>query len=61
MALTNRALRPAIESVFVMPSAEYAFLSSSLIKEVAANGGDASRWLPEDVLAALRRKLARAR
>jgi pantetheine-phosphate adenylyltransferase len=59
MALTNRALRPAIESVFVMPSAEYAFLSSSLIKEVAANGGDASRWLPPDVLAKLRRKLAR--
>ncbi len=59
MALTNRAMRPAIESVFVMPSAEYAFLSSSLIKEVVASGGDASRWIPEDVLKALKRKLAR--
>ena len=57
MALTNRAMRPAVESVFVMPAAEYAFLSSSLIKEVAANGGDASRWLPEEVLKLLRRKL----
>ena len=59
MALTNRALRPTIESVFVMPAAEYAFLSSSLIKEVVASGGDASRWLPDDVLAALRKKLAK--
>lgn len=58
MALTNRALRPAVESVFVMPSAEYAYLSSSLIKEVVANGGDASRWLPEDVLRAVKRRLA---
>ena len=59
MALTNRGMRPAVESVFVMPSAEYAFLSSSLIKEVVAGGGDASRWMPEDVLLALRKKLAR--
>ena len=57
MALTNRALRPEIESMFVMPSAEYAYLSSSLIKEVDANGGDASRWLPEDVLRAVKRRL----
>jgi pantetheine-phosphate adenylyltransferase len=57
MALTNRALRPEIESVFVMPSAEYAYLSSSLIKEVVANGGDVSRWLPPDVLRAVRQRL----
>jgi pantetheine-phosphate adenylyltransferase len=61
MALTNRALRPTIESVFVMPAAEYAYLSSSLIKEVVANGGDASRWLPPDVLRAVQRHLARPR
>ena len=61
MALTNRALRPSIESVFVMPSAEYAFLSSSLIKEVVANGGDAARWLPPDVLRAVHSRLARPR
>lgn len=61
MALTNRALRPAVESVFVMPAEEFAYLSSSLIKEVVANGGDASRWLPPDVLAAVQRRLARPR
>ena len=59
MALTNRALASGIESVFVMPSAEFAYLSSSLIKEVVASGGDASRWLPEDVLRAVKRRLAR--
>lgn len=59
MALTNRALAPSVESCFVMPSAEYAFLSSSLIREVVANGGDASRWLPPDVLAAVKSRLAR--
>ena len=57
MALTNRALRPDVESVFVMPSAEYAYLSSSLIKEVVANGGDVSRWLPPAVLKAVQARL----
>jgi pantetheine-phosphate adenylyltransferase len=58
MALTNRALEPSIDTAFVMPSQEYAFLSSSLIKEVMSNGGDASRWLPDDVAVAVRGKLA---
>lgn len=49
MALTNRALEPRIDTVFVMPSEQFAFLSSSLIKEVVGNGGDASRWVPQDV------------
>ena len=58
MALTNRALEPDIDTAFVMPSQEYAFLSSSLIKEVMSNGGDATRWLPADVAAAVTAKLA---
>ena len=57
MALTNRALAPDIDTVFVMPSQEYAFLSSSLIKEVLRNGGDAGRWLPKDVAAAVAARL----
>ncbi len=57
MALTNRALAPGLDTVFVMPSEEYAFLSSSLIKEVIRHGGDASRWLPDDVAAAVARQL----
>ncbi len=49
MALTNRSLQPDLEIVFLPPAHEYAFLSSSLIKEVISGGGDASRWLPPDV------------
>ena len=57
MALTNRALAPTVEAVFLMPSPEYTFLSSSLIKEVVINGGDASRWLPRDVYDAVLERL----
>jgi len=57
MALTNRSLAPAVETVFMMPSAEWTFLSSTLIKEVVAAGGDASRWAPKDVSAALAKRL----
>jgi pantetheine-phosphate adenylyltransferase len=59
MALTNRSLAPRVESVFLMPSPEFTFLSSSLIKEVVMNGGDASRWLPDDVYAAVLEALGR--
>jgi pantetheine-phosphate adenylyltransferase len=57
MALTNRSLASEVETVFMMPSAEFAFLSSTLIKEVVGNGGDASRWVPKDVERALARRL----
>jgi len=58
MALTNRALSGAIESVFVMPSEQYAYLSSTLIREVVRGGGDVSRWVPKGVERALRDRLA---
>jgi pantetheine-phosphate adenylyltransferase len=57
MALTNRTLAPGVETVFVMPSHEYAFLSSSLIKDVVGSGGDATRWVPKDVHRALVKRL----
>jgi pantetheine-phosphate adenylyltransferase len=61
MALTNRALAGNIETVFVMPSEPYAYLSSSLIREVVRHGGDVSRWVSPAVARALRKKLARVR
>lgn len=61
MALTNRHLRPEIETVFVMPSLEYSYVSSSLIKEVLLGGGDASSFLPEVVEERLRRRLKEER
>jgi len=53
MALTNRALEEKIETVFVMPSEEYSFVSSRLIKEVYASGGDLGRFLTPAVRSAL--------
>jgi len=46
MALTNRDLAPNIESVFLMTSGEYSFLSSSIVKEVKELGGDVSTFVP---------------
>lgn len=56
-AVTNRKLNPKIDSVFVMTSAEYFFLSSSLVKEVASLGGDVSNFVPNNVEYALKKKL----
>lgn len=53
MMQMNRHLAPGIETVFLAPSVEHAFLASSLVREVAALGGDVSRLVPPDVAAAL--------
>ena len=55
----NRKLAPEIESVFVMASAEYSFLSSTGVKEIATFGGDVSDLVPEHVAVALRDRLRR--
>ncbi len=57
MALTNRHLADDIESVFVMPSVEYSYVSSSLIREIVKHGGDVSGFLPEVVERRLRERL----
>jgi len=49
MALMNQKLCPSIETVFLMTSSEYSFLSSSLIKEVARLGGCIKGLVPEHV------------
>jgi len=55
-AVTNRKLNHEIDSVFVMTSADYFFLSSSLVKEVASLNGDVSNFVPKNVELALRKK-----
>lgn len=57
MALTNRHLAPTIETVFVMPSVQYSYVSSSLIREIVRNGGDVSTFLPPPIERALRDRL----
>ena len=49
MALMNRRLAPAIETVFMMPAEEYSYVSSRLVKEVASLGGNVSGLVPEEV------------
>ena len=49
MALMNRALSPSCETVFLMPSAEYSYISSSMICEIAELGGDVSSFVPTPV------------
>ena len=53
LASMNRHLAPDIESVYLMPSEQYAFISSSLVKEVARLGGDVAKYVSPDVFAAL--------
>lgn len=50
MAWMNRRLFPEIEVVFLLPSEEYTYLSSTLVKEIASLGGDISSLVPEPVL-----------
>jgi pantetheine-phosphate adenylyltransferase len=57
LALTNRALS-GIETVFVLASPQFSFISSSLIREVARLGGDVSSLVPASVLKALRQRFS---
>jgi pantetheine-phosphate adenylyltransferase len=57
MAMMNRRLAPGLETVFLMPSEAYAYLSSRLVREVARLGGDLTGLVPEQVVAALRQRL----
>ena len=57
LAHMNRHLMPELESVFLMPSKEWSFISSSLVKEVARHAGDVTHFLPASVHQALMDKL----
>ena len=50
MAHTNRKLAPAVDTVFLMTALEHAYLSSSLVKEIAGFGGDVSLMVPPAVV-----------
>lgn len=49
MSHLNQQLAPEISTVAVLASAEYSFLSSTLVREVAKLGGDVSKWVPDVV------------
>ena len=49
MALTNKKLNPEVETLFLTTSAENMYLSSSMVKQIAAMGGDISSFVPEEI------------
>lgn len=57
MALTNRKLSDAVETIFMMPSESYAYVSARLLKEAGELGADLSAFVPPFVAQALRQKL----
>ena len=60
MAQTNRVLSPEIDTVFMTTSLEYAYLSSTIMKEVAFLGGDLTKFAPPLTIAAVNEKLKRS-
>ena len=57
LAAMNRRLAPEIETVFMTPSEQETFISASLVKEVAALGGDVAAFVDSRVAAALKAKM----
>ncbi|MDA3799405.1 MAG: pantetheine-phosphate adenylyltransferase [Kiritimatiellae bacterium] len=49
MALTNRKLKPEIETMFMMPKEVHSYVSSSIVREIAKAGGDTNDFVPEEV------------
>ena len=56
LANMNRALSPELESIFLTPSEKFSYISSSLSREISALKGDASKFVPPHVAAALLEK-----
>jgi len=57
MALMNRKLNSKIETIFLMPDQEYTFLSSSMIREIAALKGDFKKFVPAPVYKKMQSKV----
>ncbi len=59
MALMNRRLDSSIETVYLMPSEEYSFITSTIVKEAASYGGDISTLVPKVVVEKLKKMYRR--
>jgi len=58
MTQMNQRLEPGIQTVFMMPSETYSYVSSRLVKEVARLGGDVTGLVPAEVATRLKRRFA---
>jgi pantetheine-phosphate adenylyltransferase len=61
MANMNRKIAPDVETVFMMTGEDYFYISSQLVREVAAFGGDVKGLVPANVLAKLKEKFPQSR
>ncbi len=50
IAQTNRKVNPNVDTLFLTTSVEYAYLSSSIVKEIARYGGDIREFVPEEIV-----------
>ena len=57
MALINRKLNPRLETMFLPSSAEYTYVSSSMVKEMARYGADLSDFVPREIIADIQEKM----
>lgn len=60
IGLANMDMAPSVETVFLLTDPKHIFISSSLVKEIASNGGDISRYVPADAAQALAGALHKA-
>lgn len=58
MSQTNRIIGPDIDTLFFTTSLEYAYLSSSTVREVALFGGDVSKFVPESIEKKVKEKMS---
>ena len=58
MSLTNKKLNPELETIFLTSRAEYMFLSSSIVKQIAVLNGDITNFVPECIHDEIKNRLA---
>ncbi len=57
MALANRKLNPELDTVFLMTSAEFMYLSSSVVKDIAVHGGSIAGFVPAEIIEDIMRRI----
>ncbi|MDF2610142.1 MAG: pantetheine-phosphate adenylyltransferase [Lachnospiraceae bacterium] len=61
LAQTNRKLNPMVDTVFLTTNVNYAYLSSSIVREIASYGGDISQFVPNSILQSVYDKIKNIR
>lgn len=61
MALINRKLNPRLETIFIPSSTKYTYISSSVVKEMAAYGADLSDFVPREIIGDVEEKMKSGR